>query len=230
MQAAHTLSRRTALALLVLGTGLGATSCQNMHSLVTGEAFYKAPKELVRVEVEVQVQYNNNAFSSFKEIDDPARLRASIAQRVLALGDLGMRFYPILSEDYAEGDARPPHLMVIRVQGFDVNAEHDVVEVEGSTEPQITTTLESVDCDLKATIQRRRADAPPLVIGTEEGHGRVRIDPEGEGRRYAVANEETEERLEVRRREILDATEKALINALRGLVEPVDRELLHSGS
>lgn len=214
--------------LALIALAVSATACQDLNAFVTGEKFLRAPEESPRVEVELQVVVEESFYGLLEPVGDREELEAAMAQTVLAMADVGMRFYPILSADYASDDARPPHLMVVQVRDLALAIDHETIEEEGHA-PRFEAALEGVACSVTAGVQRRRKGAPPLVIGIGNGAGQVRI-AKGESSfggqtAYAVRHEaEGQQSLQVQRQDILDALEKGVVDAFRELMPPIDRE------
>ncbi len=218
---------RSSLAFVV-AAALGSTACQDLSTFVTGEKFLRAPEESPRVEVEVEVVVEDSFYDLLEPIGDREELEAAMAQVVLSLADVGMRFYPILSEDYGNDSARPPHLMVVRIQEMGLEIDHETVEQEGHA-PRIVMAVEGVACTASAAVQKRRQGAPPLVIGIGNGQGRVRTTQAsaliGGQAAYGVKHESPDQQsLLVHRQDLLAAIEKSVVDALREIMPSVDRE------
>ena len=146
----------------------------------------------------------------------------------LSLADVGMRFYPVPSDEYGSNDARPPYMMTLRIQDLAVNIDHDLIEEEGQ-EPWIESSVKSMDCTVTATIERRRKGAPSLVVGHTKDTGRVRVnyDPEdfvGQTTYVVTWESDDPQELLIIKQDVLDAVEEALVDSLRDLVKAVDRE------
>src|SRR5688572_22233659 len=101
-----------ALATLGLAAVLGLSGCQDMTTFVTGEHFPKAPENTRRIEVELVVDVDP---AMWGDLVDHGELEARIVEQVQTVADLGMRFYPVLSGEYGEGDSRPEHVLTVRV-------------------------------------------------------------------------------------------------------------------
>ncbi len=211
---------------------LALASCQDLSSLVTGEKFLLAPKESPRVEVELDFAVRDPFYAPLQGVDRAA-LEAEMKTVALSLADVGLRFYPVASSSYGAGDARPERRMVIEVERLDLAIDEDTVEKEG--EPlRIVATVEGVTCLVRARVEKRRSNGPPLVVGAGEAQGRVRPGPATEETALlptfavppAVAGHEG---LRVEKQDVLDAFEEGAVDALRAVVKAVDRDLAASG-
>lgn len=229
MQAMPASLRRT-LATLSFTAVLGLSGCQEMTTFVTGEHFPKPPENSPRIEVELAVEIEPAVWGDVIEHGD---LEAKIADQVHAVADLGMRFYPVLSSEYAEGDPRPELLLTVRVTGLEIESDHDRVEKKNEP-PRIESKVKGLDSSATAVVQRRRDAGPALVVASAEADGYV----------HAVSQEKVEERalageavfgvvkqdashqdLRVCESDVLQAVDEAVVGALRGVIKGVDREL-----
>ena len=92
--------------LLPISLGLCAlASCETLTGV--------APKETPRVECEVAIELDESFLSDLAGVDMSSELITSIKEVVREEANLGLRFYPTLSESYPPNDQRPPHLMTI---------------------------------------------------------------------------------------------------------------------
>lgn len=233
MEGMHTSPIGKTLAFAALAVALTTTGCQGFNTFVTGEKFLLAPKGSPRVEAELDVDVQSSFFAALQDVDDAKALDEAISNAVLSVADVGMRFYAIRSEEYDRGDARPAYRMVVEIQDLLVNLDQKMIEQEGS-EPWIESSVKSLDCTVAASVQKRRADAPPLVVGRRQGTGHVRIkgDPESSGAQvtYRVRRESDDlQRLYVSKQDVLAVVEKAVVDALRDVVKSVDRDFELNG-
>jgi len=229
MNGTQTNSRGRALALVALTLGLGSASCQDVHAFVTGEKFFKAPKGSPRVEVELVVKVQDSFYQSLEVPGGTAELDRAIADRVLALADVGMRFYPILSSEYGKKAGRPEHIMLVTVEDLVVNTQNRMVEEKGA-EPRIDSSVQSLDCTASTSVEKRRGEGPPLVVGASPGTGHSRVKSGSEGAEtsttYRLKRDSAEgPDLYVSKEDILASVEKAVVSGLREVVEAVDRDL-----
>lgn len=228
-----TSRRGAALAFVALSLALGTTGCQDMHAFVTGDQFFKAPKDAPRVEIELVVEVDDAFYAAFEDAGEAEDLNGVIADRVLSLADVGMRFFPILSDTYESRDARPQRVMHVRIVKLTVNTAHERIEEEDE-DPRYESSITSLDATATASVEKRRKGAPSLVVGSGEGHGHVRARSSDESTAahpaYVVKRESDEhEELRVTQDDVIDAVDKAVIDALREIVEPIDRDLAVTG-
>jgi len=203
-----------------------------MHTLMTGDPFYAAPEASVRTEIELLVDIDESVFEGLEGIGDEGALRAEIAKVVLDLADVGLRFYPVLANEYGQKDIRPERMMVVQVQGLSINVENKLIE-EKDQAPRIESSVKSLTCSVDASVKKRRAQGPSLSIGDSEGVGNLRVKDSSETAAvtYQVKHDSADEQpLEISRQDVLDAVEKAVVDALRELVKPIDRDLAPSES
>jgi hypothetical protein len=118
--------------------------------------------------------------------------------------------------------------MMVTVKELLVEVDHDMIEEEGF-EPRIESSVRSVGCSATAVVEKRRADAPPLVVGKSHGSSQIRVSNKEQAAgatAYPVVQSGSDaEDLEVTRQQVLEAVERAVVLALRELVEPIDRDL-----
>lgn len=227
---ASPVSPRRALATLGLAAFLGLAGCQEMTTFVTGEHFPKPPENSPRIEVELAVEIDPAVWSDLAEHGD---LEAKIADQVHAVADLGMRFYPVLSSQYAEGDPRPELLLTVRVTGLEVQGEHRRVEKKDEP-PRIESKIKGLDSSASAVVQRRRDAGPALVVASAEARGYVyavsqekveTLAQAGEAAFAVVKEDASHQDLRVCESDVLQVVDEAVVNALRGVIKGVDREL-----
>lgn len=182
-----------------------------------------------REELEVAVKVDPAISTLLRAETDVAALGVVVSEAVFELADVGLRFYPVPSESYAEDQVHPPFLLTVHVQDVGASLEGETVRTAGE-ERRPLKELTSVSCSAVATLVKRRGDGPPLIVGKSIGHGSAKaqeasatltsmqefeltsIDP------FAIPPRLSAESLRKSIRE-------AVRGALRQLVEPIDREL-----
>jgi hypothetical protein len=205
---------RTQSSLLVLALTLLAPACRSIKA---------APEGSPRVEVELAIEVDPAVYDHFAEEVDRARLRGLIEEAVLPLSDVGLRFYPVPTEAYQDGDIHPEYALTIHVQRFEVVPSHRLIEVEGQA-PWIQTTLERGDALSSVTFERRREGAPPLLVGSAQAAGDGKV-VEGEAGDLLLRHEtQTGERLLLPHSAFSLAIEESVEKALGLLQKPIDRE------
>ena len=190
-----------------------------------------APEGSPRMEMEVAVAVQESSLSGLEGVN--AKDFTTVATDVVVnRSDLGMRFYPVLSKDYARKDQRPEYLMTVDVKELIVGLEHTTVnQKEG--DPIVVTSVKQIDCVVSAKLVKRRDSGPDLTVGVAEGKGAARVRPDPEVvaevsyvvKREAPEEGEAPEPLNVSRADLLAAMDSAVAAAYRGLVAAVDREI-----
>ena len=189
----------------------------------------KAPQGSPRVEVEVTVSLDDSYGKKLKDVG--AELGSAIADMVLSRADLGLRFYPVPSAQYQPNDPRPEYLMSVEVGSLDIILDHRTVQMTG-TEPAVVTVVSEIGCTATATVTKRRANGPPLMVGRTTGRCSWSAStspdtPSPEPRVSYVLNRENSDKqpLMLPADDLLRAAEKGVASAFSSLVVPVDREL-----
>lgn len=211
---------KTLIPSLILPLALAATGCQSIKA---------APEGSPRVEVELVIEVDQAVYDQFAEEVDRDQLRGLVEEAVLPLTDVGLRFYPVPSDAYDGGDKRPEYALTIGIQGFDVPLNHKLIEVEGQA-PFIQTTIEHAEATATAQFERRREDAPSLIVGREQAVGSVQVKTEETG--DLLLQQETQEgdQILLPHSAFSAAIEEAVEKALGVLQKPIDREFHVPGS
>ena len=66
----------------------------------------QAKADLPRVELEVTVSLDNSFAAKLNGVDKA--FHQQVTDHVMSKGDVGLRFYPVLSDEYARSQTRPP--------------------------------------------------------------------------------------------------------------------------
>lgn len=225
-------------ALLVAGTGL--FSCESIQT---------APKGSPRIEVQVVYQVDEGFYSPFVKDVNKAAIQRILEESVQPLADIGMRFYAIPSDSYEKGQKVPDYVMTVRavdcnpdlrvtktktevpVEGEgkqDAKKTEDGKPVKPETKEVVTikARLYSVSCKLAVTLQKRRADAPALVVGSTEGTGAGTTSSSDTSIRLGLHKKADEENDSALTEQMLErALSGAASKAFAGLQKPIDREL-----
>ena len=148
-----------------------------------------------------------------------------IKTAVLEEADLGLRFYPSLSEEYGPDDQHPPYLMTVQLDSLDVKLKHGMDEVEGG-EPVVWSKVDELVSKVSTSVERRRSEGPSLrvaaasatstvnaerdkeVIASEVGY-----DPKGDG-----------ESPKVLKKDIVRVVSRAVKRSLKDMRTAIDRE------
>jgi len=219
-----------ALATLGLAAVLGLSGCQDMTTFMTGEHFPKPPENSPRIEVELVVDVDPAVWGDMLEHGE---LEARIVDQAQTVADLGMRFYPVLSGQYGEGDTRPEYVLTVRVTELTVATDHRLVETKNEPS-RIESKVKSIDSSATAVVQRRRDEGPSLLVASGEGKGHVSavsqervgvLEAEGQPVFDLVDEDPEHADLRVTESDVLQAVDEAVIDALRGVIKGVDREL-----
>ncbi len=226
MQASSNPLRGKSLALAFLAAALCSTACQDLNTFVTGENFTPAPKGSPRVEIELIVETSE---SFFDQLEDAPKLDDEFAEMVLGMADLGTRFYPVPSDEYKSKSERPQYVLIVQIESLAVNTDNKLIEEQGQ-EPRIESSVKSLDCVAKASVRKRRSEGPMLLVGDSDGTGRVwiRRDPatwNPEGAFEVKPTAESRQPLHVTQSEVVEVVDEAVVDALRGVLKRVDRDL-----
>lgn len=205
---------KTLIPSLILPLALAATGCQSIKA---------APEGSPRVEVELVIEVDEAVYDPFAAEVDRDQLRHLVEEAILPLADVGLRFYPVPSSAYEDGDKRPEYALTILVQRFDVTLDHKLIETEGQA-PFIQTTMEHADATATATFERRREHAPPLIVGREQADGKTQIRTEETGDLLLRHETQTGEQILLPHSAFSAAIEEAVERALGVLQKPIDRE------
>ena len=208
---------KLALSTLPLALTLLATaSCE----AVTGVSSSDTP----RVEAEVVVVVDSGFLAAFADVGADSDLVDEIEELVHAQADLGLRFYATPSASYGEDDMRPPYLMTVTVSSLDVILEHDMIEEEGQ-EPLIVTSVDDLIVTVSASLEKRRENAPSLVIATSSESRQINAENDAEDLEAEMGYAPTaDESLKVLHRDVVRAADGAIDKALKAMRTPIDRE------
>ena len=204
---------KTLIPAVVLPLALAA-GCQSIKS---------APEGSPRVEVELVVQVDPAVYDPFAEEVSRDELRGLVEDAVVPLADVGLRFYPVPSDAYEDDDKRPEYALTIQVQRFDVVLNHKMIEKEGQP-PVIETLLEQGNSTATAVFERRRENAPPLLVGRTQSVGDEKIRSEETGDLLLRHETQTGEKILIPHTAFQAAIKEAVMKALGELQKPIDRE------
>jgi len=235
MKRIQTIVSAAGLALLVTA----GSSCQDMNTFFTGEKFSRAPEGSPRVEAELTVRVDDAFMEAFASVEEAVELGGATAELVLDLADVGTRFYPVPSEEYESPESRPRYYMEVEIDGLAFGFDTETVSVpatgeavDGEEEAPVVETatvtnvvLRTVTCSASAWLKKRRKEAPSLVVGHSNAEGvvRVPIEIDIEAESYTVRSDDGQA-VAVRREDVLEAVDRAVVGALRDMVRAVDRE------
>lgn len=166
--------RLTALAILAAAA---LPSCTNLP---------RAKKGRARLELEVAVQMDDSFDSKVDGLDDG--FRQQIAEQVLRKADLGLRFYPVLTERYAPDQARPQFLLTVQLSDFSVDIDRDVKRHRSGGVETIETSrwLERIHCTATVAMEKRRNGSPSLLVDRDTARVDLRIRRPHRKRPHAV--------------------------------------------
>ncbi len=190
----------------------------------------QASEETHRTELEVAVRVDPSVSALLGQPDDLDSIRRIVSGAILSLADVGLRFYPVLSDSYQESDQRPEYLLTVEIQALRALLDSRVVPASPEV-PGVGSSLENLACAAVATFERRRSEGPSLIVKQAHGRGDTSVSEAS-----AVLTSEHAFRLRPGSGESsptfsageLDlAVRQAVRNALSMLVEPIDRELAH---
>jgi hypothetical protein len=233
---------RLPLAIICLAA-LAGTACQSIP---------RARADLPRVEVEVAVTIDGTFADSLDPID--ADFEKDIVSAVLAKSDVGLRFYPVLTERYAGDDTHPPYLMTIDIRDLHITVSEET-ETQGEDDAATARThrwVSRIELTAMTGLHKRRDNAPPLTVASHEGvyTSSVQRPPAGRAVADGVAIKEPGagaadptpaaaaeasgpgdgepvmvEPVMVAQSRIIAAVDMAFEHALRRMIVAIDREL-----
>ncbi len=190
----------------------------------------KAPKGSARMELEVVVQVDPSFTGKLQGADQ--ELTQAITDQVLSKADLGLRFYPVLTSAYDEGDPRPEYVMTVQIQDLNIGLDHRTIKHKDA-EPTIETSVKNVACVAAVSMEKVRSSGPNLTVGSASGKGQKSASKVGEGETpasYAMVRDEGAQPLNVTRADLLAAVDSATDRAMKGIIDPVDREITMKGA
>jgi hypothetical protein len=141
--------RHAALACVACGILLG---CKDIPRAKSG---------LPRVEVEVAVTLDDSFAEKLEGVDD--QFRKAVTDAVLSEANVGLRFYPVLTDQYSEGQARPPYLMSVQLRGLGLEVD-EARQTKKDGETARLRWISRVSCSAETTLEKRREDGPPLMV------------------------------------------------------------------
>ena len=184
----------------------------------------RAPEGSPRVELEVVVNIDDQFLGALEGADVHSKLVRSVEETILSLADAGLRFYPVPSSAYGKGQSAE-YVMTVDVRELDIQLDHEMIE--NGDDASIETRVDWVVCKVAASIERRRADRPSLIVGRSTATAGVRA----ESRPEVLATEagysksgSPDKPLKVTEQDILDGVERSFTKALRALAVAIDRE------
>ena len=188
------------------------TSCESLTGV--------APEGTPRIETELVVSIEADFQSALTDAD--SALNGEIHRVVREEANLGLRFYPTPSHEYAADHQRPAYLMTVELDSLVVNFNHEVVEEEGE-EQRMITTVESVTCNATSSLLRRRPNGPALRVSSGTGSSTVSVDaPDDAEGSYAPKHDGPSPRID--KHDILKAVERAVDKTLKSMRTAIDRE------
>ena len=187
----------------------------------------KAPTGAPRVETEYALEFDSSLFEALDPGADAGAIERVVNRTVRPLADMELRFYAVPSADYKSDHVRPPYHLTIAVHDFEVILEEKTSKTQEG-EVLVETHVDKLFCAATAMFEERRPHAPTLLVGRSEGQATVLV------KRAQVAGPESAtfvvvgatnagKPLTVREEDLSNAVERAVINALRKLEEPIDR-------
>jgi hypothetical protein len=182
-----------------------------------------SPKDTPRVEIELAVVVERPFVEPLQDADDG--LRELVHDAVLSEADMGLRFYPTPSSAYREGDTRPEYLMMIELAELRLDFDYETVKNDGE-EPYVLTTIEELESSVNASIVRRRADGPDLVVARTSASAKVsaQSDPERIAASPGYRPRGESDEVKVLESDIRRSVATATAKALKAMRTPVDRE------
>lgn len=194
---------------------LALASCETLTGV--------SPEGTPRVEVELSVIVGDEFMNQI--VDPDAELVAAVKEAVRSEADLGLRFYPTLSERYGPNDRRPEYLMTVELKALNVLFEQELIEPEGAP-ARLVTTIDEVGCSVSISLEKRRGNAPPLTVATARANERVSAEDDPDtiemGKGYAPKFDGPT--MKLLESDITESVREASSVALRTMRKPIDRE------
>jgi len=213
-------AQRPSLTAVLTVPLLLAASCQTIS---------KAPEGSPRVEAELVVLVGDDFLGALEDTDADSPLVGAIEDKALSLADVGLRFYPVLSTEYAAGMHKPEYRLTIDVRQLDVLLDHKMVEKEGE-DPVIVTRVDRIACTVAAAFDRNIEGRPTLPAGRSLVTSELRPDTSStDASGYRVEGGTDDKPLVVSEKDILAVVDRAVTMALKQLEEPIDREFSAGG-
>ncbi|MEX1023691.1 MAG: hypothetical protein WD226_01320 [Planctomycetota bacterium] len=205
-----------ALSLLAL---LPLAACQGISS---------APEQSPRVETELDLSMDGSLENALV-LESRGDLAFLLEDAILPHADLGLRLYVVPAANYGSEHERPRYALRISIEEFDAFVYQDLVKGKGEQPDRLVDRIDTLTCRVQARIERRRPSGPPLEVGRAFGNAVLRPKANATpavGARPLTLRYATEDgaELKVQRADVTAVVQNALIQALRGLEEPVDRE------
>ena len=181
-----------------------------------------APKGTRRVEVELAVRLDGLGDALVNV--DPV-LVEEIKTAALEEADLGLRFYPSLTEEYGESDQHPPYLMTVNVDSLDVKLRHGLTEVEEG-EPEVWSEVDELVGTVSTSVERRRSNGPPLRVAAASAVAEVDAERDAERIESEIGynSKLSGESPKVLKKDIVRAVRRALQRSLKDMRTAIDRE------
>lgn len=235
------INRSILLSGLLL-TAAGFFSCESIQT---------APKGSARIEVQVVYEVDESFYSPFVKDVNRGAIQRILEESVQPLADIGMRFYAIPSSNYEKDQTTPDYVMTIRAvdctpdlrvtktkkqvpiedehaEKKDGDKKEDGKKEKPKTKEVITikANLYSVSCKLDVKLQKRRIDAPALIVGNTKGTGSSSKGNEDKSLRLGLHKKADEENdSELTEKMLQSAFAGAASRAFGELQKPIDREL-----
>jgi hypothetical protein len=178
-----------------------------------------------REELEVAVKVDPLIAKLLRQQEDAAVLDTVVSETIFELADVGLRFYPVPSNTYEEGQQHPQYLLTVQIQDLSAKLAGDAVQAARESKPG--NELESVRCTAVATLVKRRNGGPPLIVGKSSGFGQARAQ-EAAANLSSMLDFELQAPYglppRLRSEDLRMSIRTAVHEALEQLVKPIDRE------
>lgn len=210
------MTTNTALCAALASTLLLTAACNQIS---------RAPQGTPRVELEVVVMVAEPVRTRIPALDHA--FTQALRETVLGKADVGLRFYPVLTDRYTEQMPKPDYRMTVTVRDLAFQLESRTTTQPGQ-DPVVESWINRLDVPVGIELVKRRPAGPELTVGTAQQSGTAsvsRTPKEPTGPTFPLQRTDDQAPLPVAQADLLRAIESGLSKALKDLLPAMDREL-----
>lgn len=185
----------------------------------------RAPQGTPRVELEVVVMVGEAVRTRIPALDH--NFTQALRDAVLGKADVGLRFYPVLTDRYTEQMPKPDYRMTVVVRDLTFGLDSRTTTSPGQ-DPVVETWISRLDIPVGVDLVKRRTAGPELTVGTAQQSGTAsvpRSTKEPTGPTFPLQRTDNQSPLPVNQADLLRAIESGFGKALKDLLPAIDREL-----